>query len=140
MIQYALVCENAHRFDAWFGNAEAYEAQHARKLVTCPVCDSAHVEKALMAPAVRTQKEKVAVSAGHPEHQKIREALRALRRKVETEADYVGERFAEEARKIHYGEADQRGIYGEASRDEVTGLLEDGIEIMPLPVLPDDHN
>lgn len=141
MIQYSLRCENAHQFDAWFRSATAYDEQHARGIVSCPVCDSRVVGKALMAPAVaRSGSDKVALSIGHPEHKEIRKALRALRRKVETEADYVGEKFAEEARRIHFGEVDPRGIYGEASREEVAGLVEDGVDFMALPNLPDEHN
>jgi hypothetical protein len=141
VIQYSLVCENGHQFDAWFKSAAAYDAQHAGNVVTCPLCDSHVVDKALMAPAVsRANSEKVSLSAGHPEQAKIREMLKKVRQKVETEADYVGDKFAEEARKIHYGEVDQRGIYGEASREEVTGLLEEGVEFMPLPTLPDERN
>jgi hypothetical protein len=141
VIQYSLVCENGHQFDAWFKNAHAYDEQHAGNVVTCPICDSHTVDKALMAPAVsRATSEKLSLSAGHPEHAKIREMLRKVRQKVESEADYVGDKFAEEARKIHYGEVDPRGIYGEASREEVTGLLDEGVEFMPLPVLPDERN
>lgn len=141
MIQYSLHCENGHQFDAWFKSAAAYDEQRQRGIVFCPVCDSRNVDKALMAPAVsRANSEKVALSIGHPEHVKIREALKALRDKVTSEADYVGEKFAEEARKIHFGEVDPRGIYGEASRDEVAALIEDGVDFMPLPGVPDEHN
>ena len=141
MITYSLVCANDHKFDAWFRNAEAYEEQHQRGIIQCPVCSTGSVGKALMAPALsRAGTEKVAVSAGHPQHQQLREAMIALRTKVTSEADYVGDRFAEEARKIHFKEADQRGIYGEATREEVAGLIEDGIDFMPLPVLPEEHN
>lgn len=142
MIQYSLVCENEHKFDAWFRNAQAYEDQQARGIVTCPVCSSGDVHKALMAPAVsRKGTEKVAVSIGHPEQAELRAALKALRDKVMAEADYVGDRFAAEARRIHEEEeAGPRGIYGEATREEIKGLLEDGIDCMPLPNLPEDHN
>ncbi len=142
MIQFALQCENGHQFDAWFRNAAAFDDQVERRIVTCPVCDSHKVGKALMAPAVRTRTppERVSVAANHPEQVRLREALRALRRKVEAEADYVGDRFADEARKIHFGESEDRGIYGEATRDEVSALVEDGIDIMPLPTVPEEHN
>ncbi len=141
MITYALLCDNQHRFDAWFRSAEAFDAQLARGIVSCPVCASIKVEKALMAPAVaRSGSDKVSVSSGHPQQAEIRELLRAMRRKVVSEADYVGDRFAEEARKIHFHEADPRGIYGEATRDEVARLVEDGIDFLPLPNLPDEHN
>jgi hypothetical protein len=141
VIHYALVCENAHKFEAWFRNAEAYDEQHARGIVTCPVCTSPSVEKALMAPAVsRSNSDKVALSIGHPQHAELREALKALRNKVTSEADYVGDKFAQEARKIHFKDVEARGIYGEATRDEVASLLEDGVDFMPLPNLPDEHN
>jgi hypothetical protein len=141
VIHYALVCENEHKFEAWFRSAEAYDEQHKRGIVTCPVCMSGSVEKALMAPAVsRANSEKVSLSIGHPEHAKLREALKALRQKVMSEADYVGDKFAEEARKIHFKDVEARGIYGEATPDEVASLVEDGVDFMPLPNLPEEHN
>lgn len=141
MIHYALVCENAHKFEAWFRNAEAYEDQHARGIVTCPICSSVSVDKAMMAPSLnRSGSEKMSLSIGHPEHAQIREAMRALRQKVVSEADYVGDKFAEEARKIHFKDVEARGIYGEATRDEVASLIEDGVDFMPLPNLPEEHN
>ena len=95
----------------------------------------------MMAPAIRsTKSEKVSLSIGHPEHAKLREAMQALRTKVTTEADYVGDKFAEEARKIHFKEVDARGIYGEATREEVASLGEEGVDFMPLPNLPEEHN
>ena len=94
-----------------------------------------------MAPAVnRTDGERMSLSAGHPQAAQVREMMRALREKVTSEADYVGDRFADEARKIHFKETDARGIYGEATRDEVAGLIEDGVDFMPLPNLPDEAN
>ncbi len=141
MITYSLVCANDHKFDAWFRNADAYEDQHRRGIVSCPVCGSGSVGKALMAPSVsRTRSQKISLSTGHPQHAQLREAMLALRNKVTTEADYVGDKFAEEARKIHFGEADPRGIYGEATREEVAGLIEDGVDFLPLPSLPEEHN
>ncbi len=141
MIQYSLICENAHKFDAWFKSAAAYDAQHERGIVTCPVCMSAVVDKAIMAPAInRTDNERVSLSAGHPQAEQVREMMRALRKKVTSEADYVGDKFADEARKIHFKEVDPRGIYGEATRDEVAGLIDDGIDFLPLPNLPDEAN
>ena len=140
MIQYSLTCDSHHKFDAWFRNADAYEDQSKKGVLTCPVCNSTRVEMALMAPAVAKSDDKVSVSAGHPEHAKMVQAMRALRQKLTADADYVGDRFAEEARKIHYEEAEARGIYGEATSDEVAGLAEEGIAFMPLPNLPDEHN
>lgn len=140
MIQYSLHCAKGHRYDAWFRNAAAFDEQQARGLVTCAVCGDANVEKAPMAPAVaRTDKGKVPVSSVHPDAAKFRELLRAYRQKVVSEADYVGDKFAEEARKIHFDEAEARGIYGEATRDEVVGLIEDGVDFLPLPDIAEDN-
>jgi hypothetical protein len=141
VITYSLVCANDHKFDAWFRNAEAFGEQHRNGLVLCPVCASASVGKALMAPSVaRANSDKVSLSSGHPQQAQLREAMLALRNKVTSEADYVGDRFAEEARKIHFKESEQRGIYGEATREEVAGLVEDGVDFMPLPSIPEEHN
>ncbi|TDQ61486.1 hypothetical protein ATL17_2583 [Maritalea mobilis] len=148
MIQYSLICENDHKFEAWFKNANAYDAQAQQGVLECPLCGTSEVNKALMAPAVgkkANQREDVpqktmALSAGHPEQQEVREALRRLRSKVESEAEYVGTRFAEEARKMAEEPEQRRGIYGEATAEEVTSLIEDDIDFMPLPRLPEEHN
>ena len=141
MITYSLVCDNSHKFDAWFRSAEAYDEQAGRGIVTCPICNSVRVEKALMAPAVsRMNSDKVSLSSGHPQQAEIREMLRVMRKKVTSEADYVGDKFAEEARKIHFKEADPRGIYGEATHDEVAELIDDGVDFLPLPHVPDEAN
>ena len=150
MISFALACTNGHRFDAWFRTADAYDAQVEAGIVTCPDCGSADVGKALMAPAIARKSAPepmpVPVAAAGPEQvgmgmpSELVEVLRALKQKVTSKADYVGDRFAEEARRIHFKEAEARGIYGEATREEVAGLLEDGIEVMPLPRLPDEAN
>ena len=140
MIQYSLHCAKGHRYDAWFKSAAAFDEQQARGLVSCAVCGDGAIEKAPMAPAVaRTDGEKVSFSSGHPDAAKLRELIRAYRQNVTSEADYVGDRFAEEARKIHFEEAEARGIYGEATRDEVAGLLDDGVDFMPLPDVADDN-
>jgi hypothetical protein len=141
VIHYSLVCDNDHKFDAWFRNAEAYDEQSVRGIVTCPICNSGKVDKGLMAPSVsRAYSDKVTVSIGHPQQNQLREALRALRNKVTAEADYVGDKFADEARKIHFKEIDARGIYGEATREEVASLVEEGVDFMPLPSVPEEHN
>jgi hypothetical protein len=109
--------------------------------VSCPICLTTSVDKAMMAPAIgRSGSEKMSLSIGHPQHAQLREAMLALRNKVTSEAAYVGDKFADEARKIHYKEVDPRGIYGEATRDEVAALVEDGVDFMPLPSLPEEHN
>lgn len=141
MIQYSLHCSKGHSFDAWFRNAAAFDEQRARGIVTCAICGDGAVDKAPMAPAVaRTDGHKASLSAAHPDMAKFRELLRAYRQKVTSEADYVGDKFAEEARKMHFDEVETRGIYGEATRDEVVALAEEGIDFLPLPDLPEEHN
>ena len=140
VIQYSLQCSNGHRFDVWFKNAAAYEEQHGRGLVSCAQCGDGMIEKAPMAPNVaRTDQDRVPVSAHHPEAAKIREMLRTYRQKVLAGAENVGDRFAEEARKIHFEETEARGIYGEATRDEVAELIEDGVDFLPLPDVGEDN-
>jgi hypothetical protein len=141
MIHLALHCEHDHAFDGWFRNSEDFEKQKKRGLVSCPSCGSSSVDKALMAPSVSTgrKKEKMALAMNAAQKKAMAE-LKALTEKMRENADYVGDKFAEEARKIHFGEADQRGIYGEATAEEAKSLAEDGVEFMPLPVFPDDQN
>lgn len=141
MIQYSLHCSKGHQYDAWFKNAAAFDEQQARGIVSCAVCGDAAIEKAPMAPAVaRTDNEKVSLSSTQPDAAQLRALLRAYRQKVVSESDYVGDRFAEEARKIHFEEVEARGIYGEATRDDVIALVEEGVDFMPLPDLPEEHN
>ena len=148
MIKYALACEQAHEFESWFPSSEAFETQRKRGFVTCPFCNSAKVEKQIMAPSVaRTDK---APKAPAPEPQpvavlsererELRAALRALREHVMKNAENVGKGFVEEARKMHYGETEERSIYGEADLAEARALLEEGIDVLPLPMVPDDRN
>lgn len=141
MIRFNLVCDAGHEFDGWFRSNDDYEAQTRRGLVACPTCHSPKISKALMAPAVSTGRgrEKIALAAGAEQRQMLAK-LKEMADTVRQNADYVGDKFAHEARKIHFGDADKRGIYGEASLDEVRSLTEDGVDIMPLPVFPDDHN
>lgn len=198
MIKYSLICPKSHEFEGWFPSSKGFDAQAKKKLVTCPVCGSTEVEKALMAPRVQTSRQKTearvkrqqeitaaqafakaaeaAVSepsgpasrpvqlAFSPEQREMLRELKKMRDKVLAQSDYVGPRFAEEARRIHQeNEATKqtastkkgrrrkstdapqrgpalRGIHGEASPQEVKALLEDGIEVYPIPVLPDDKN
>jgi hypothetical protein len=143
MIRFSLHCDHDHDFDGWFRNNEDFETQKKRGLVSCPACGSSKIEKALMAPSVRTARgqEQAKVALGMSEEQKqLMGKLRELTDKLKENAAYVGNKFPEEARKIHFGEADPRGIYGEASKEEVRELLEDGVGIMPLPILPDETN
>lgn len=141
MIRFSLSCDRHHVFEAWFRNGDDFEEQREKTLVACPECGSRNVEKALMAPALSkgTQGSGVALAADDGQ----REALARLKRlteKVRASADYVGDRFAEEARKIHFGEVEPRGIYGEATQDEARSLAEDGVDFLPLPVFPEDRN
>ncbi|RDI61858.1 DUF1178 family protein [Microvirga subterranea] len=147
MIKYALACEQAHEFESWFPSSDAYEAQRKRGFVTCPYCNSSKVDKQIMAPRIaRTDKEPAPapqpqpVAAFSEKERELRAMIRAVREHVMQNAENVGRGFAEEARKMHYGEAEERSIYGEADGTEVRSLLEEGIGILPLPVLPDDRN
>lgn len=148
MIRYDLRCDRGHDFDGWFRDSAAYESQAGRGLVVCAVCGSAKVEKQLMAPGIPvksnrkadTAVQKMVAGPVDPKAQMLMQMMRELRHAVETNSEYVGDRFAEEARKIHYAEAEKRGIYGEATSEEAEALLEEGIDVHPLPVLPEDGN
>ncbi len=141
MIRFSLVCEHDHDFEAWFRSNDDFETQAKRGFVECPSCGSNKVGKALMAPAVSTgrKKEKMALAMGQAQREAMAQ-LKALSEKMRANADYVGDKFAEEARKIHFGETDPRGIYGEATAEEARSLAEDGVDFMPIPVFPDDRN
>ena len=142
MIRYELSCDNGHAFEGWFGSADDFDRQQKMALVSCPTCGSAHVAKRLMAPSVSTarkkqQRQDLTVQTGQREMMtKLREIVSTIRANSED----VGERFPEEARKIHYGETEQRGLIGRATAEEVRDLLEEGVDVAPLPVLPDDTN
>ena len=159
MIRYSLVCERKHQFEVWFKNSADYGRQVKRSLVTCPTCGSAKVEKALMAPALGRGSRKASdaarpdpttppappeakapVAMMSPQEREFRTKLKELRDHLVKNADNVGSRFPEEARKMHYGEIEHRSIYGEASPQEAKELLDEGIELHPLPVLPDERN
>ncbi|MCO5131702.1 MAG: DUF1178 family protein [Xanthobacteraceae bacterium] len=158
MIKYDLRCEQGHAFESWFQSSSAYESQRRRKLVACPACGSVKVEKAIMAPRLAGTRKRgraaappEAAPADAPadapppalmmtQELELRAKLRELRDHVVKTADNVGERFPNEARKMHYGDIEHRPIYGEASMDEAKSLIEEGIEVMPLPVLPEDRN
>ncbi len=141
MIRFSLHCDHGHEFEGWFRDNADFDRQSERKLVSCPVCNSPEIQKSLMAPAVSTSrsKEQVAIAMGEAQKQML-EQMRELSRKVRENADYVGDQFAEEARKIHFGETEARGIYGEASKEDVHSLIEDGVDVMPLPAFPEDKN
>jgi len=169
MIRYALACEHGHTFESWFASSAAYDKQAKHGLVTCPVCNSAKVEKTIMAPRLAGTRKRAPVPAPAPEaaapganapsastpsaadaaapvavmsppERELRKKLKELREHLTKNADYVGGKFPEEARKMHYGEIEHRSIYGEASPEQAKELHEEGIEFHPLPVLPDDRN
>jgi hypothetical protein len=160
MIRYTLRCDRGHAFESWFQSSSVYESQEKRKLMTCPACGSAKVERAIMAPQIVNKKGRdsalpapaptpapaavVATPASTPlmmaQERELRAKLRELRDHIVKNADNVGERFPNEARKMHYGDIEHRPIYGEASPDEARALIDEGVEVSPLPVLPDDRN
>lgn len=134
MIRFSLRCASEHEFEAWFRNGEGYETQQKAGEIACPDCGDTHVEKALMAPSIGRPRESTPISPAQ-----LRSALVELRQQVESHCDYVGSQFAEEARRIHYGESDPRGIYGEASADESRELAKEGIKFGRIPwVQPTD--
>ena len=141
MIRFSLICRDDHTFEAWFRSNDDFEAQRKRGFVECPSCGSNTVEKALMAPAVSTgrKREKIALAMNEMQKKAMAE-MKALSEKIRENADYVSDKFAEEARKIHFGETEARGIYGEATLDEAKSLAEDGVGFMPIPVFPEDRN
>jgi hypothetical protein len=158
MIRYALICERRHNFESWFQSSAAYDRQAKRGLVSCPQCGSTKVEKAIMAPRLASSKhraapadvapaepapaaaEKSPVAMLSPRERELRAKLKELREHLTRNADHVGPKFPEEARKMHYGEIKHRSIYGEASPDEAKALAEEGVEFHPLPILPDERN
>jgi hypothetical protein len=161
MIRYALVCAKSHGFESWFQNSAAYDKQAKRGLVECPVCGDTKVEKAIMAPRIAGTRKRGKVSvptpvpvgaapAGDavkapvamvsPQEQEFRTKLKELREHLTKNSDYVGQKFPEEARKMHYGDIEHRSIYGEATLQDAKEMHDEGIEVLPLPVLPDDRN
>lgn len=139
MIKYALVCEHEHCFEGWFGASSDFDDQQARGLIECPVCASRAVRKQIMAPAIagtKAQGSGADAPAGPSREMMMMQAMAKVREAVEQNFDYVGDAFAAEARAIHEGRSEDRGIYGEASPAEVRGLLEDGVQVSPLPPAP----
>lgn len=140
MIRYALQCEKDHEFDGWFPSSDGFDAQVAAGDVLCPHCGSPNVRKALMAPSLGRGTKKGLKIPDSPAPadmaQKMSMMMLALKKHVEENCDYVGDQFAEEARRIHYGETEHRDIYGEATPDEARELIEEGVEVAPLPVVP----
>ena len=141
MIRYALQCAGGHGFEAWFASSTAYDEQAARGLVECPICGTVRVGKAIMSPAVAgTRRSDAPQVAPAKMREMFRHAAREVRRHVLSEFDDVGPKFAAEARAIHEGEAEDRGIYGQATSEEVKALHEDGVTVAPLPPEPPDES
>lgn len=168
MILYSLLCDKDHEFEVWFKSSGDFDIQSEKGYISCPVCGSSSISKSLMAPSVSTSKRKqmqvaphedfggmpagpaatppegssaqMALASPDPKMAALLDVMRKLKNHITENADYVGQDFAEEARKIHYGETEERGIYGETTPKEAESLLEEGIEIQPLPVLPDETN
>ena len=135
MIRYALACEHGHDFEGWFSNSGDFDDQQARDLLSCPVCDSRQVAKQIMAPAIAGTK-RTAPDVSPAAREVMMETFGKVRKHVEENFDYVGDTFAREARAIHEGRSEERGIYGEASPAEVTSLVADGVPVAPLPPAP----
>lgn len=136
MIRYALLCEHEHDFEGWFGASADFDDQQARGLIDCPACGSKAVRKAIMAPAVAGAKTRSQDQSSAQNHQMMLEAMGRIRQHVEDNFDDVGDAFATEARAIHEGRSEDRGIYGQATSQEVRELVEDGVPIAPLPPEP----
>jgi hypothetical protein len=147
MIRYDLICDQGHEFDGWFRDSAAYDGQARRGLVACLVCNSIKVEKQLMAPGIPAKSnkkvdrpQKMMAGPVDPRSAMLLGMMREVRKSVEANAEYVGGKFAEEARRIHYAETAKRGIYGEATTDDAKALIDEGIDVHPLPRLPEDSN
>ncbi|WP_076863999.1 DUF1178 family protein [Bradyrhizobium mercantei] len=157
MIRYTLRCERGHQFESWFQSSAAYETQERRHLIDCPACGSDKVERAIMAPRVIGKKGREPAQQPAPaapveptanestslmmaQERELRSKLKELRDHIVKNADNVGERFPNEARKMHYGDIEHRPIYGEASPEEARALIDEGVEVSPLPTLPEDRN
>lgn len=147
MIKYSLICEHEHVFEAWFGSSDDYDKQRKRGFVECPICGSIEVSKTLMTPGVSGTKKstdqdaQVPMAAVPPQMPaEMVEKLREIKTHIENTSENVGDKFPEEARKIHYGETEARGIYGKATPEEASNLIEEGVGVVPIPDLPEDKN
>jgi hypothetical protein len=143
VIVYRLICSLEHEFEGWFRDSAAFEGQSARGDLECPICGDRQVKKAIMAPALAKSTEVLPapVSVKSPsDQQKLRQFMAGYRKFVEENAEYVGPKFSDEARKIHYGEAEERHIYGESTLQQARELIDEGIEIAPVPPDPGDLN
>ena len=141
MIRYDLVCENEHFFESWFKDSKSYQKQLEANEIACPKCNNSNISKSLMAPGIpkKTNTKNGNVIA-NSSSSSISNAIRKIRDEIKKNSDYVGDQFPEEARKIHYNEAEMRSIYGKASKKEITELVDEGIDIIQIPEIPDDKN
>lgn len=133
MIRYTLICDQDHQFESWFQSSEAFDVLAKAGHLACAVCGSSSVTRALMAPSVPAKTNKTDLSTPMS---KAEETLTKLRKDVEDNSDYVGKSFADEARKMHDGDAPERAIWGEAKFDDAKKLLDDGVPVLPLPFMP----
>ncbi|MCP4184099.1 MAG: DUF1178 family protein [Hyphomicrobiales bacterium] len=157
MIKYSLICEKEHAFEGWFSTGQDFDQQNRRNLVNCPLCNSSNITKTLMAPSISTSKTKlqpseqikneptssksgVANSPAPENFQELVEKVRELRSNILENSKNVGSRFPDEARKIHYGEVEKHSIYGQASAQDFKELVDEGVNILPIPTLPEDNN
>lgn len=162
MIKYALVCEHGHDFESWFPSSDSFDTQAKRGFVECPLCQSKKISKALMSPAISTSRRKAAMTApANPEpgdavvpppappqpvallderQQHVRAMIRELHQKLTENSTDVGESFTAEARRMHDGDSPKRSIHGKATFEEARALVEEGIPVLPVPTLPDEHN
>lgn len=145
MIKYSLICEKDHEFEGWFGSSDDYDKQRKRGFVECPNCGSQKVSKALMAPGVtgtkKSSESDQAIANIAPQMpEEVVTKIREIKQHIEANSENVGDKFPEEARKIHYGESEARGIYGKASVKEAVELAEEGVGVIPIPELPEDKN
>ena len=141
MIRYDLVCENEHFFESWFKDSKSYQKQLEANEIACPKCNNSNISKSLMAPGIpkKTNTKNGNVIA-NSSSRSINDAIRKIRDEIKKNSEYVGDQFPEEARKIHYNEAEMRSIYGKASKTEITELVDEGIDIIQIPEIPDDKN
>jgi hypothetical protein len=131
MIKYNLKCENNHNFDAWFSDSSNFEEQNKKNLILCPKCNSTKIEKNIMAPNIGSKKQSYTNALKtEKNYEKI---IKNVRKHVEKNFEYVGDKFADEARAIHYGEKEEREIYGETSVEEAVDLIEEGVNVSPIP-------
>lgn len=145
MIKYSLICDKDHDFEGWFGSSDDYDKQRKRGFVECPHCGSKKISKALMTPGVAGTKksgdnEQVIANIAPKMPEEVVTKIREIKEHIEKTSENVGDKFPEEARKIHYGESEARGIYGKASVKEAVELAEEGVGVVPIPELPEDKN